>query len=152
MLPQHRYTPRDQLQHWIRASRNFRPPLILFRESQYAYPHWIQVKVAGHRVQGRLVPNQHRLEPPLEHVPSPVVGPVEPDRKGGLEPVQYLTQVYPPTRDQQVIVVIHQNEGVDLRSKTLWQFGHQSEKSPTILVLRPPHPPCGRWLPRHSLG
>ena len=29
----------------------------------------------------------------------------------------------------------HQDEGVDLRFKTLWQFGHPSEKSPTVLVL-----------------
>jgi len=60
--------------------------------------------------------------------------PVEPHGVRGLEPGQGLANAGSPTPDQQVIVVLHHHEGVNLLPKTPGQFGHQTQKSPTFVV------------------
>ena len=60
--------------------------------------------------------------------------PVEPHRVRGLEPAKGLAQAGSPTPDQQVVVVLHQHEGVNLRPKTPGQFGHHAQKSPAVVV------------------
>jgi hypothetical protein len=70
----------------------------------------------------------------LEDVAAPAMRPIEPDGVRGLEPAQRFTQVRPPAPDQQVVMVVHQDERVNLRAEPIRQLGHQAQKPPPVFI------------------
>jgi len=65
----------------------------ILAESKAGDPDRIQVEIPPHLVQPALVEDHHRLEPPLEYVPSATMRPVEPTSIACLEPADCLAEV-----------------------------------------------------------
>jgi len=90
--------------------------------------------VSGH-FRDVLIPlDVHRLEPSLEKMPVQPMGPVEANAVRELKPLDGPAQIGLPKPDQQVIMIVHEHEGMDFKTESLGQFGDATEESPTVFV------------------
>ena len=92
------------------------------------------MEVTGHRIQSGLVLNEDRFKASLKHVSAPAMLPIKSHGIGGLTPPQTLAQTGAPAAHLQVIMIVHQDEGVNFRAQAFGEFGGQAEKSPPILI------------------
>ena len=77
-------------------------------------PHRIQVQVAGYLDCPFRVLDQEGAEATLEKVAAKTMGPVEDTAVGNLEPPDGIAEVGILNAEQEMVVVVHQDEGVNL--------------------------------------
>jgi len=82
------------------------------------------------------------FEPPLQQVADGPMSPVEKVGVTHLQPADGMTQVRFRGSDQEMVMIVHQDKGMDLHSESIGQFGHQAEESSSVVVrMKNPLPP-----------
>src|SRR5207247_8111485 len=120
-----------------------RTPTILFSSSLpqpvTLHPNRIQMQVSAQlqRPLGRI--DQNRLEPSLKQVAAAPVPSIEPLTVTDVQPLHPPAQIPLRQLQQQVIVVGHQDVGVQVHLEELHHFSHQVEEMVPVLVMSIEH-------------
>jgi len=74
------------------------------------------------------------FEPPLKQVVDGPMTLVETADITHLQPADGLTQVRFGGSHQEMVMIVHQDERVDVHPELIRQFGHQAEKTSPVIV------------------
>jgi len=93
------------------------------------------MNVAGYFHHPSLILDHNGLESALEDRPALVVRPVEPAAVTDIEPTDGMTEVGLGGAHHQVIMVVHDHEGMDLHPESLRHFRQQPQKPPPVRLM-----------------
>ena len=65
---------------------------------------------------------------------NPGIRPVVADGVGQLKPLDGATAIALPEPEQEVIVIVHENEGVNLRAEAFGKLRHAPEESAAVVI------------------
>jgi len=85
--------------------------------------------------------HHHRLEAPVKQMPAPPVSAVKPYAVTPIEPLTRPAQVGLAQLDQEMIVIVHQHEGVQTDLETANQLGQQLAEVLPVPVVSEDRPP-----------